>query len=132
MARSTCRPPDPAWIVQNILLWQEENVHSFFCSLGFTKYEDQIRGQWISGSYACGLATLLIQIQPADRIAGARARTPIHPRTGTTEHGISGEILVHLDHEALKDVGIHSVVRCMGLGVLNVCACVSRASGMYH
>ncbi|KAK4051136.1 hypothetical protein OIV83_002958 [Microbotryomycetes sp. JL201] len=25
------------------------------------------------------------------------------------EHGITGEILVHLDHEALKDVGIHSV-----------------------
>ncbi|KAL8292477.1 hypothetical protein RQP46_001089 [Phenoliferia psychrophenolica] len=25
------------------------------------------------------------------------------------EHGITGEILVHLDHEALRDVGIHSV-----------------------
>ncbi|KAK4056811.1 hypothetical protein OIO90_002060 [Microbotryomycetes sp. JL221] len=25
------------------------------------------------------------------------------------EHGITGDILVHLDHEALKDVGIHSV-----------------------
>lgn len=25
------------------------------------------------------------------------------------EHGITGEILVHLDHEALKDIGIHSV-----------------------
>ncbi|KAM0751989.1 RA-domain-containing protein [Meredithblackwellia eburnea MCA 4105] len=25
------------------------------------------------------------------------------------EHGITGEILIHLDHEALKDVGIHSV-----------------------
>lgn len=25
------------------------------------------------------------------------------------EHGITGEVLVHLDHEALKDVGIHSV-----------------------
>lgn len=25
------------------------------------------------------------------------------------ENGINGEILVHLDHEALKDLGIHSV-----------------------
>lgn len=25
------------------------------------------------------------------------------------DHGITGDILVHLDHEALRDVGIHSV-----------------------
>lgn len=31
-----------------------------------------------------------------------------------TEHGITGDILIHLDHEALKDVGIHSVVRLHG------------------
>jgi hypothetical protein len=30
------------------------------------------------------------------------------------EHGFSGEILVHADHEALKDIGIHSVVRELG------------------
>jgi protein STE50 len=26
------------------------------------------------------------------------------------DNGITGEILVHLDHEALRDVGVHSVV----------------------
>lgn len=25
------------------------------------------------------------------------------------EHGITGDVLVHLDHSALKDVGVHSV-----------------------
>lgn len=25
------------------------------------------------------------------------------------EHGITGDVLVHLDHAALKDVGVHSV-----------------------
>lgn len=25
------------------------------------------------------------------------------------EHGITGDVLVHLDHGALKDVGVHSV-----------------------
>ncbi|GAA5880250.1 hypothetical protein JCM1840_003408 [Sporobolomyces johnsonii] len=31
--------------------------------------------------------------------------SPLSP----TEHGITGEVLIHLDHTALKDVGVHSV-----------------------
>ncbi|KAH8920761.1 RA-domain-containing protein [Atractiella rhizophila] len=32
-----------------------------------------------------------------------------HYKSQLLEHGISGEILVHLDHQGLKDVGVHSV-----------------------
>lgn len=39
--------------------------------------------------------------------AAARWAHRAHPYA--SEHNITGEILVHLDHEALKDVGIHSV-----------------------
>ena len=37
------------------------------------------------------------------------------------EHGITGDILIHLDHEALKDVGIHSVVRLLCLKATGAC-----------
>lgn len=29
--------------------------------------------------------------------------------TVDTEHGITGDVLVHLDHSSLKDIGVHSV-----------------------
>ena len=55
---------------QNIILWEEDQVHDFLCSLGFAGYGEQIRAE-----------------------------------------GITGEVLIHCNHEALKDLGIHSVVR---------------------
>ena len=60
-------------IPQNILLWEEEQVHDFLSSLGFPGYGDQVRAE-----------------------------------------GITGEVLIHCNHEALRDLGIHSVVsrRC--------------------
>jgi hypothetical protein len=32
-----------------------------------------------------------------------------HYSSNLIEHGITGEVLIHLDHTALKDVGVHSV-----------------------
>ena len=70
----------------SILEWTVEDVHYLLQSLGYPQYQHQLKGPLGS--------------------AGLFARLKLQ-----TEHGISGDILVHLDHEALKDVGIHSVVR---------------------
>ena len=56
--------------LQNILLWEEDEVLEFLSALGYPGYGDQIRAE-----------------------------------------GITGELLIHCNHEALKDIGIHSVVR---------------------
>lgn len=40
---------------------------------------------------------------------GAQSLTPPPPSPSRADHGITGPILIHLDHEALRDVGIHSV-----------------------
>jgi hypothetical protein len=56
--------------LQNILLWEEDEVLEFLSALGYPGYSDQIRAE-----------------------------------------GITGELLIHCNHEALKDIGIHSVVR---------------------
>lgn len=71
-----------------ILALDEDGVAAWFAALGFPWYDAQIRGASVSGS------------------SGLRVRSDLPARA---EHGITGPILVHLDHEALKDVGIHSV-----------------------
>lgn len=77
-------PPGPT---SPILDWEEAEIHAFFSSLGFPYYEAQVSS---SVSYVKAWSKGSPQIE---------------------EHGLSGEILVHVDHEALKDIGIHSVVR---------------------
>lgn len=66
----------------------EQGVATLFASLGFPFYQQQLKGSLLSLSLALSLSANLGDV---------------------IDHGITGDILVHLDHEALKDVGIHSV-----------------------
>lgn len=66
----------------------EDGVSDLLASLGYPFYEAQVKGK-VPSIYALSFTKLIVLF--------------------LLEHGITGEILVHLDHEALKDVGIHSV-----------------------
>lgn len=79
-ARNASRLPRRASMAEQILALDEEGVVRMLAALGFPFYDAQIKGAHH-------------QVRSADPL----------------EHGITGEVLVHLDHEALKDVGIHSV-----------------------
>lgn len=67
----------------------EARVSDLLASLGFPYYEAQIKGASTPFRHTDTILTLVL--------------------SSALEHGITGEILIHLDHEALKDVGIHSV-----------------------
>lgn len=71
----------------NLIEWDEGKVNEWFSFIGFPQYHQQI----IGARRQCDLTTQ--RIQPNAR----------------TDNGISGEILSLLDHEGLKEVGVHSV-----------------------
>lgn len=92
----------------------EEGVAGLLASLGFPYYEEQLRGQSPGRTDAPEMsprAALTALCLPSC----APLPPSLLPTSGSrallahAEHGITGEILIHLDHEALRDVGIHSV-----------------------
>ena len=83
---------DPAPYALDLLALDPDGVHRLFADLGFPHYRDQLQGP----SPVC--SPVPSQTHTAD--------PPTRPRA---DHGISGDVLIHLDHAALKDVGVHSV-----------------------
>lgn len=82
-------PPPSAPIME----WDEETVHEFFSSIGLPQYLSQLKGV----SFFVLLCMLDLTIFSSSEHS-----------LDFIEHGISGDILVHLDHEGLRDVGLHS------------------------
>lgn len=69
----------------------EQGVADLFTQLGFPFYRDQLAGK-------------SLPVVPLNYI-----RRLTVSNTLLAEHGITGEVLIHLDHESLKDIGVHSV-----------------------
>lgn len=71
---------------QNLLDWTESDVHSWLSSVGFPQYETQIRGG--------RPPTLLFTFLSTDR---------------PSENNITGDVLVVLDADTLKEVGVTTI-----------------------
>lgn len=70
-----------------VVTWDEETVQVWLSSIGYSQYYEHIVGQYMR---RWTLAHLNSQ------------------QTHRTEHGISGDVLIHLDFETLRDIGITS------------------------
>ena len=69
----------------NILDWDENDVHNWLTKLGFPQYEQQVKGSCLS-----------------------RSLSSLFPNPAV-EHSISGDVLVLLDQDSLKEIGIAKV-----------------------
>ena len=69
----------------SILDWDEDEVHQFFTTLGYSQYEKQIKGKF----YLVFTSTVISYF--------------------VLEHRISGEILAVIDADGLKEVGISTI-----------------------
>jgi hypothetical protein len=66
--------------------WDEEGVSAWLSEIGLPQYQEKIKGATLSG------------LHPS-----------IRRSISIAAHSISGDILAVLDHEGLKEIGIHSV-----------------------
>lgn len=78
--------------MDNVLTWDENKVSKWLASIGYSAYEKQFKGVCVR-VYLLLFRCLLIDV--------ALSFPP--------EHGITGDVLVNLDHETLKDLSMHSV-----------------------
>lgn len=91
---------------ETLIDWDEETVNQWLAGLGFSQYQNQIIGPFdatLSTSYSPLLCLAFHPHTPSIHF------TDIIHIIIALEHGISGEILSLLDHEGLKEVGVHSV-----------------------
>lgn len=82
-------------LAAHILTWNTHQVHLLLCSLELNQYEPQLLGVSF-----CLVYTWL-------------SRQHILMTCIRLENDITGEVLIHMDHEALRDIGVHSVVGCL-------------------
>lgn len=91
----TSTSPSSQFASTNLIEWDEDTVNEWLASIGFSQYHQQIIG-------ACAT---FHPGSPSTRRPSQRLLTAQLP----IDNGISGEILSLLDHEGLKEVGVHSV-----------------------
>ena len=72
-------------LTTSILDWDENDVHNWLSKLGFPQYEQQVKGSCLS-----------------------RSLPPLFPNPAV-EHSISGDVLVLLDQDSLKEIGIATI-----------------------
>lgn len=70
--------------MDNVLLWDENKVIKWITFIGFGAYEKQFKGE-------------------------LNLKKPMFKPWHVLEQGITGDVLIHLDHETLQDLTIHSV-----------------------
>ena len=88
---------------RSIMDWDEDDVHAFLCRIGFPQYEAQIRGAFSSRF------PFVIFLHSISYHGWALFFSP------TLGNNITGDILVELGAEELKEVGITTVGQRLGI-----------------
>lgn len=86
--------------MDTVLSWDEHKVNKWISSIGYSCFELQFKG-------------MLKNKVPGGH--GVKILTLYHLTLSSSEQGITGDVLVNLDHDTLKDLAVHSVGQRMDI-----------------
>lgn len=92
--------------MESITQWDPNRVHQWMASIGFPNYEKQIKGK---AAAVCSFLTLTKDTTGNPFLLMTIVLILPFFIHAASDNAISGDLLVHLDHAALKDLSVWEV-----------------------